>query len=107
MKNWSGTNSFLCLIAIFTLFIIDVHSYKTFSYNETEPGYQIYQVLTYRDGISVAYLTKPINETCNEPRIDLRIIRPDDTVYAAEVNYPIPDFNFCLKPNDTSLHIAL
>ena len=33
---------------------------KTFSYNETEPGFQIHQILTDRDGISVVYLTKPI-----------------------------------------------
>lgn len=89
---------------IFILFInpIDVHSYKTFSYNETKPGYQVYQILTYRDGTSVAYLTKPINETCNEPRIYLRIIDPNGVVDVAEVDYPIPDFNFCIKPNDIS-----
>ncbi|CAG8574081.1 17486_t:CDS:10 [Funneliformis caledonium] len=84
-----------------------VHSYKTFSYNETEPGYQIYQVLTYRDGTSVVYLTKPINETCNEPRIDLRVIHPNGTVDVVKVNYPIPDFNFCILPDDITLHIVL
>ncbi|RIA88250.1 hypothetical protein C1645_775438 [Glomus cerebriforme] len=107
--NWSGTNSFLYFVAIFMLFInpFGVHSYNTFSYNETEPGYQIYQILTYRDGSSIVYLTKPLNETCNESRIDLRIIHPDGAVDVVVVNHPIPDFNFCLKPNDVSSHITL
>jgi hypothetical protein len=107
MKNWSGTGSFLIFIVLLFISPISVHSYKTFSYNETEPGYQIYQILTYRDGTSVAYLTKSINETCNEPRVYLRIVNPSGAVDVAEVDYPIPDFNFCLKPNDLSLHIKL
>ncbi|CAG8517544.1 16437_t:CDS:10 [Funneliformis mosseae] len=106
-----SVDSFLTISVISTFLVLInplfVHSYKTFSYNETEPGYQIYQVLAYRDGTSVVYLTKPINETCNEPRIDLRIIHPNGTVDKVEVDYPIPDFNFCLLPNDTYLHIAL
>ncbi|CAI2182418.1 6647_t:CDS:10 [Funneliformis geosporum] len=101
--------TFEIVISIFLLFInpLIIHSYKTFSYNETEPGYQINQILTYREGTSVVYLTKPINKTCNEPRIDLRVIHPNGTVDVIEVNYPIPDFNFCIIPDDSSLHIAL
>ncbi|PKY28185.1 hypothetical protein RhiirB3_416790 [Rhizophagus irregularis] len=107
--NWSGTNSFLYFVAIFILFInpFDVHSYKILSHNESEPGYQVHQILTNHDGTSVIYLTKPINETCNEPSIDFRIIRPDGSVDITKVYHPIPDFNFCLKPNNLSLHIKL
>jgi hypothetical protein len=108
MMNWLGTNS-LYFIAIFILFInpFGVQSYETFSHNETESGYQVRQILTYRDGTSLIYLTKPINETCNEPRIDLRVLRPDGAVDNVHVNHSIPDFNFCLKQNDTSSHITL
>ena len=107
MKNLSGTNSFIAIFILFILNPLSVHSYKTFSYDENEPGYQTYQILTYSDGTSVVYLTKPINETCNEPRIDLRVIHSNGTVDKVKVDYPIPDFNFCLLPNDTTLHIAL
>ncbi|CAB5193399.1 unnamed protein product [Rhizophagus irregularis] len=107
--NWSGTNSFLYFVAIFILFInpFGVHSYKILSHNESEPGYQVHQILTNHDGTSVIYLTKSINETCNEPSIDFRIIRPDGAVDITKVDHPIPDFNFCLKPNNLSLHIKL
>ncbi|PKY57537.1 hypothetical protein RhiirA4_411730 [Rhizophagus irregularis] len=107
--NWSGTNSFLYFVAIFILFInpFGIHSYKILSHNESEPGYQVHQILTNHDGTSVIYLTKPINETCNEPSIDFRIIRPDGAVDITKVHHPIPDFNFCLKPNNLSLHIKL
>ncbi|CAG8611342.1 11793_t:CDS:2 [Funneliformis caledonium] len=106
--NLSGTNS-LYFIAIFILFInpLCLFSYKTFSYNETEPGFQVYQLLTYYDGTSVVYLNKPINGTCSEPRIILRIIHPNGTVDKAEVDYPIPDFNFCIIPNDISMSLHL
>ncbi|CAG8740287.1 17059_t:CDS:2, partial [Rhizophagus irregularis] len=94
---------------IFILFInpFGIHSYKILSHNESEPGYQVHQILTNHDGTSVIYLTKPINETCNEPSIDFRIIRPDGAVDITKVHHPIPDFNFCLKPNNLSLHIKL
>ncbi|GBB88775.1 hypothetical protein RclHR1_15380003 [Rhizophagus clarus] len=99
--NWSGTNSYVYFVAIFMLFInpFGVKSYKTFSHNETDPGYRIHQILTYRDGSSLIYLTKPINETCNEPRIDLRVLRQYGAVDNIQVRHSIPDFNFCLKPS--------
>ncbi|CAI2184724.1 7856_t:CDS:2, partial [Funneliformis geosporum] len=106
--NLSGTNS-LYFIASLILFLnpLCLLSYRTFSYNEIEPGFQSYQLLTYYDGTSVVFLTKPINETCNEPIIILRIIHPNGTVDKAEIDYPIPDFNFCIIPNDISLHLVL
>ncbi|PKC55931.1 hypothetical protein RhiirA1_542310, partial [Rhizophagus irregularis] len=75
---------------------------------------------TYRDGIAVVHLVKPINESCIEPRIDLRILHPNvkpinesciepridlrilhpnGTVDSAKVDYPIPEYNFCRGPN--------
>ncbi|CAI2174672.1 3054_t:CDS:10, partial [Funneliformis geosporum] len=108
MKNFSGINS-LYFITIFILFIdpLSISSYKVLSYNETEPDYKINQILTYPDGISVVFLTKPINDTCNEPRIDLRVIHPNGTVDKVKVEHSIPDFNFCLVSNDKSLRITL
>ncbi|RIA81069.1 hypothetical protein C1645_837559 [Glomus cerebriforme] len=41
-------------------------------------------------------MTIPINETCIEPRIDLRILYPNGTIEAAKVDYPIPESNFCI-----------
>ncbi|GBB90932.1 hypothetical protein RclHR1_01800017 [Rhizophagus clarus] len=40
-------------------------------------------------------MTKPINEICIEPRIDLRILYRNGTIEVARVDYPIPEFNFC------------
>ncbi|CAB4403038.1 unnamed protein product [Rhizophagus irregularis] len=76
-----------------------VYSYDVILHNETEPGLKIYKVHTYRDGIAVVHLVKPINESCIEPRIDLRILHPNGTVDSAKVDYPIPEYNFCLGPN--------
>ncbi|PKY58454.1 hypothetical protein RhiirA4_480380 [Rhizophagus irregularis] len=55
---------------------------------------------TYRDGIAVVHLIKPINESCIEPRIDLRILHPNGTIDSAKVDYPIPEYNFCLGPSE-------
>ncbi|POG62803.1 hypothetical protein GLOIN_2v588234 [Rhizophagus irregularis DAOM 181602=DAOM 197198] len=76
-----------------------VYSYDVILHNETEPGLKIYKVHTYRDGIAVVHLVKPINESCIEPRIDLRILHPNGTVDSAKVDYPIPEYNFCRGPN--------
>ncbi|PKK69668.1 hypothetical protein RhiirC2_493800 [Rhizophagus irregularis] len=78
---------------------LTVYSYDVILHNETEPGFKIYKVLSYRDGITVVHLVKPINESCIEPRIDLRILHPNGTVDSAKVDYPIPEYNFCRGPN--------
>ncbi|GBC50609.1 uncharacterized protein OCT59_001463 [Rhizophagus irregularis] len=78
---------------------LTVYSYDVILHNETEPGFKIYKVLSYRDGITVVHLVKPINESCIEPRIDLRILHPNGTIDSAKVDYPIPEYNFCLGPH--------
>ncbi|CAB4382853.1 unnamed protein product [Rhizophagus irregularis] len=78
---------------------LTVYSYDVILHNETEPGFKIYKVLSYRDGITVVHLVKPINESCIEPRIDLRILHPNGTIDSAKVDYPIPEYNFCRGPN--------
>ncbi|PKY32789.1 hypothetical protein RhiirB3_532211 [Rhizophagus irregularis] len=79
---------------------LTVYSYDVISHNETEPGFKIYKVITYRDGIAVIHLIKPINESCIEPRIDLRILHPNGTIDSARVDYPIPEYNFCRGPSE-------
>ncbi|CAG8677799.1 17956_t:CDS:1, partial [Funneliformis caledonium] len=39
--------------------------------------------------------------------IDLRVIHSNGTVDKVKVEHSIPDFNFCLVPDDISLHIKL
>ncbi|CAB4403043.1 unnamed protein product [Rhizophagus irregularis] len=78
---------------------LTVYSYDVILHNETEPGFKIYKVFSYRDGITVVHLVKPINESCIEPRIDLRILHPNGTIDSAKVDYPIPEYNFCLGPS--------
>ncbi|CAG8651341.1 11325_t:CDS:10 [Rhizophagus irregularis] len=78
---------------------LTVYSYNVIPYNETEPGLEVYKVFSYRDETAVILLIKPINESCVEPRIDLRILHPNGTIDSAKVDYPIPEYNFCLGPN--------
>ncbi|RIA88249.1 hypothetical protein C1645_826666 [Glomus cerebriforme] len=92
MKNLSGTNF---LLFYFLLLFINTLAYESILYNETEPGLKIERILTFRDRTSVITLVKPINESCTEPRINLRVLHPNGTIDASEVDYPIPDFNFC------------
>jgi hypothetical protein len=97
MKNFAGSN--FTLFYFFILFIISplaVYSYdNSIIYNETEIGLKIDKILTFRDRTSIIRLVKPINDSCVEPRIDLRILHPNGTIDKAEVDYPIPAFNFC------------
>jgi hypothetical protein len=97
MKNFAGSN--FSLFYFFILFIINplaVYSYDhSILYNETEIGFKINKVLAFRDKTTVIHLVKPINDSCVEPRINLRILHPNGTIDKAEVDYPIPAFNFC------------
>ncbi|CAB4493246.1 unnamed protein product [Rhizophagus irregularis] len=95
--NLLGINLFYSIL----LFIspLTVYSYNVIPYNETEPGLEVYKVFSYRDETAVILLIKPINESCVEPRIDLRILHPNGTIDSAKVDYPIPEYNFCLGPN--------
>ncbi|CAB4403041.1 unnamed protein product [Rhizophagus irregularis] len=95
--NLLGINLFYSIL----LFIspLTVYSYNVIPYNETEPGLEVYKVFSYRDETAVILLIKPINESCVEPRIDLRILHPNGTIDSAKVDYPIPEYNFCLGPH--------
>jgi hypothetical protein len=97
MKNFAGSK--FSLFYFFILFIISllaVYSYdNSIIYNETEIGFRIDKILTFRDRTSVIRLVKPINDSCVDPRINLRILHPNGTIDKAEVDYPIPAFNFC------------
>ncbi|CAB4382861.1 unnamed protein product [Rhizophagus irregularis] len=95
--NLLGINLFYSIL----LFIspLTVYSYNVIPYDETEPGLEVYKVFSYRDETAVILLIKPINESCVEPRIDIRILHPNGTIDSAKVDYPIPEYNFCLGPN--------
>ncbi|CAB5193391.1 unnamed protein product [Rhizophagus irregularis] len=95
--NLLGINLFYFIL----LFInpLTVYSYNVISHNETEPGLEVFKVFSYRDGTAVILLIKPINESCVEPRIDLRILHPNGTIDSVKVDYPIPEYNFCLGPH--------
>lgn len=89
-------SSYFITIAIFSLPIkpsIVYSSWNNIIYNETE-RLVIAQTFDLRDK-TILHMTRPINETCIEPQIDLRILHRNDTIEVAWVDYSIPEHNFC------------
>jgi hypothetical protein len=99
--NFSRTNLFYFItsLILFSINPFSAYSYETIPYRETEPGFVISQIIAFRDETAVIHLVKPINDSCIEPRIDLRILHPNGTIDAAKVDFPIPEYNFCRGPS--------
>ncbi|RIA86161.1 hypothetical protein C1645_878851 [Glomus cerebriforme] len=89
--------TFLFLLLSINPFL--VYPYNSLLYNEIEPGLKLDKVLTFKDKTTIISLVKPINESCVEPQINLRILHPNGTIDAAIVDFPIPESNFCYRPN--------
>ncbi|CAJ0840781.1 4918_t:CDS:10, partial [Entrophospora sp. SA101] len=74
-----------------------VNSYNVASYNDNEPGLQLFNTLFYIDGTLVIYMVKPINKTCLEPKFYVRVIHANGAIETSTQTYPIPeesgDFN--------------
>nr|CAG8450953.1 8818_t:CDS:2 [Entrophospora candida] len=68
-----------------------VSSYNVASYNDNEPGLQLFNTLFYIDGALVIYMVKPINKTCLEPKFYVRVIHANGTIETSTQTYPIPD----------------
>ena len=73
----------LLSVILILINLLTVYSYVIL-HNETEPGTKIYKLFTYRDdGTAVINIIKPINGTIDNAKVD----------------YPIPEYNFCLGPS--------
>lgn len=91
---------FITIIAIFSLLINPIvysSPRNSVIYNETE-RLLIGQTFDLSDK-TILHMTKPINESCIEPQIYLRIIYRNGIIDVAKVNYQIPEFNFCNGTN--------
>ncbi|CAB4492436.1 hypothetical protein RhiirA5_431649 [Rhizophagus irregularis] len=87
-------SSYFITIAIFFLLIKPLYSsWNNIIYNETE-RLVIAQTFDLRDK-TILHMTRPINETCVEAKIDLRILHQNGIIEVASIDYQIPEHNFC------------
>ena len=93
-------------ISLFLIFMLFCNSFaytpavNSITFNETEP-FEIYQSLPFKNE-AILQIVKPIDTKtyCLKPGIFLRHISPDGSVKRTDVNYTIPDFNFCPGANN-------
>ncbi|CAJ0758683.1 22114_t:CDS:10, partial [Entrophospora sp. SA101] len=93
-KNF-GSIAFLILFYVVLLNYQPTNSYNITTYNDSEAGLRVFNTLSYGDGTLVIYMVKPINETCIEPKLYIRVIYANGTIETSTQIYPIPEFNFC------------
>ncbi|CAH1759409.1 5780_t:CDS:10 [Entrophospora sp. SA101] len=84
-----------------------VNSYNVASYNDNEPGLQLFNTLFYIDGTLVIYMVKPINKTCLEPKFYVRVIHANGAIETSTQTYPIPEFNFCYAINEDKIIVRI
>src|SRR5436305_5974631 len=91
---------FITIYFLFSLYTLNVYSFDSTLYTETEPGLQIYGLipLPLKD-LTILHMIKPINNSCIEPEVNFRILYPNGTTEVSKVDYPIPEFNFCVGPS--------
>src|SRR5688572_16064131 len=94
---------FTIIISILSTFIVTTYAFKSQTYEKSANDEKIspmgttYFVL--RDGSIMLRFYRPINDTCNEPDLHLRILsNTTGKLSPFEVkgfNKRVPDFNFC------------
>jgi len=84
---------FYCMFILFTfIFPYTSNAFNTLAFTESVPGLvataQLRSAQSYPDNTIVLRFIKPINISCNEPEVFLRIINPNATV--TKLDIPLP-----------------
>ena len=77
----------LFILALVLLFIQP--SLTNIIYNESDSGLEIYRVMPFENETAI-FLLKFKDDSCLEPKINLRLVHQNGTVEANEVDFPIP-----------------
>ncbi|KAG9285247.1 hypothetical protein G9A89_002143 [Geosiphon pyriformis] len=101
----------LLFITLLSIFNENTLAYQNFSYTETETGkIGIYPGDTgsFDDGTIMFRLAKTgKNENCTDPKLRIRLIRPDGKVVLIALDFPIPEFNFCQDILPSGMNIVI
>ncbi|CAG8672654.1 7836_t:CDS:2, partial [Paraglomus brasilianum] len=74
-------------------------SYNRITYTESEDMLQVRRIWPSYNNGAIVQLFKQVNDTCFEPRMFVRQVYQNGTVFAFTIEYPWPEFNFCEIPN--------
>ncbi|CAI2190893.1 3611_t:CDS:10, partial [Funneliformis geosporum] len=80
-----------------------IPEYRSISYVENYDSHVHSAKSYYPNGPLILRLVNHINEKCDEPKLNLRLVYKDNKIYPINFNYEIPDYNFCKDGNDKDL----
>src|SRR2546421_11750167 len=89
---------FITTYFLFSLYPLTGYSYDSILYTETEPGRKVHQLMSFKD-FKILHMVKPINDCCLESEFDFRTLHLNGTIEVTKLDYPIPEFNFCVGPS--------
>ncbi|CAG8523492.1 3413_t:CDS:10 [Paraglomus occultum] len=99
MANNKKFNRWIGLYVLLIIMLPSALSYNNITYVEDEDMLQVWSFWASYNNGAIVQLLKQVNDTCFEPRIFVRNIDQNGTVFAFTIEYPWPEFNFCRIPN--------
>src|SRR2546429_339050 len=92
---------FIIFISVSSLFLVKTSAYTTRTYNKSEDDLYISPTenaayFMFPNGDTLLRFYRPLNDSCNEPNLHLRLLHWNGTISTFNVqNFSIPEFNFC------------
>ncbi|CAG8650233.1 9457_t:CDS:10 [Funneliformis caledonium] len=78
-----------------------IPEYRVISYVEAYDSHVHSAKSYYPNGPIIVRLANHINSTCDEPKLNIRLVYKDNKMQPINFDYAIPDFNFCKQGNDS------
>src|SRR5690242_144078 len=103
---------FIIFISVSSLFLVKTSAFTTRTYNKSEDDLYISPTeianFMFPNGDTLLRFYRPLNDSCNEPNLYLRLLHWNKTISTFNVqNFSIPEFNFCRELNSTVDYITI
>ena len=100
---------FMIFISTLPLFPVKTHARnRTYRTYEDDDRISHGSYFMFPNGDTLLRFYRPLNDSCNEPNLRLRLLHWDGTISALNVqNFSIPEFNYCYAKNSLDDYIKI